>query len=85
MVKNPPANTGDAGSVSGQEDLLHKEMTTHSSILAHRQRILVGYSPWVCRTARCDLVAKQQQQSVIQNIREKNINPLLIVTLECLK
>ena len=37
MVKNPPANTGDArdvGSVLGQEDPLQKEMATHSSILA---------------------------------------------------
>jgi len=35
----------------GQEDLLEKEMTTHSSILArksHGQRNLAGYSPWGC-------------------------------------
>ena len=33
----------------GQEDLLEKEMATHSSILAWKipgQRNLVGYSPW---------------------------------------
>ena len=33
----------------GQEDLLEKEMTTHSSVLAgeyHGQRSLVDYSPW---------------------------------------
>jgi len=33
----------------GQEDPLKKEMATHSTILAgksHRQRSLVGYSPW---------------------------------------
>ena len=33
----------------GQEDLLEKEMATHSSILArksHGQRNLAGYSPW---------------------------------------
>ena len=33
----------------GQEDLLEKEMATHSSTLAwkiHRQRSMVGYSPW---------------------------------------
>ena len=34
MVKNPPALAGDVGWVSGQEDPLEKEMTTHSSILA---------------------------------------------------
>ena len=37
MVKNLPADTGDArdmGSTQGQENLLEKEMTTCSSILA---------------------------------------------------
>ena len=33
-VKNPPANAGDAGLISGQEDSLEEEVTTHSSILA---------------------------------------------------
>ena len=33
MVKNPPANAGDAGSIPGQEDPLEKGMATHSSIL----------------------------------------------------
>ena len=33
MVKNPPANTGDPGSILGREDPLEKEMATHSSIL----------------------------------------------------
>ena len=33
----------------GREDLLEKEMATHSSILpgaVHGQKSLVGYSPW---------------------------------------
>ena len=37
MVKNPPANAGDAGdavSILGQEDPLEEEMATSSSILA---------------------------------------------------
>ena len=34
VVKNPPANTGDAGSVPGLGRSLEEEMTTHSSILA---------------------------------------------------
>ena len=37
VVKNPAANAGDArhaGSVSGWEDPLEEEMTTHSSFLA---------------------------------------------------
>ena len=36
----------------GQEDLLEKEMATHSDILAWEiceQRSLVGYSPWGCK------------------------------------
>ena len=37
VVKNPPANAGDAGDVSsipGSGRSLEEEMTTHSSILA---------------------------------------------------
>ena len=36
MVKNPPASAGDMGLIPrlDQEDLLEKEMATHSSILA---------------------------------------------------
>ena len=37
VIKNPPANTGDAGDPSGslgQEDRQNKDMATHSSILA---------------------------------------------------
>ena len=34
LVKNPPANAGDKGSILGQEDPLEKEMATYSSILA---------------------------------------------------
>ena len=36
----------------GWEDLLEKEMATHSSILAWKipwQKSLVGYSPWGCK------------------------------------
>ena len=34
VVKNLPANIGDAVSILGQEDPLEGEMATHSSILA---------------------------------------------------
>ena len=36
VVRNPPANAGDADSIPtlGQEDPPEKEMATHSSILA---------------------------------------------------
>ena len=36
VVKNPPANAGDPGSILGSEDSLEKGMATHSSILAWR-------------------------------------------------
>ena len=55
MVKNPPANAGDAGDaggIPGQGDPLEEEMATHSNILArkiHGQRRLVGYSLWGCK------------------------------------
>ena len=34
VVKNPPASSGDSGSILGQEDPMEKEMATHFSILA---------------------------------------------------
>ena len=34
MVKNPPANAGDADSILCWEDPLEEEMASHSSILA---------------------------------------------------
>ena len=36
MVKNPPANARDTGSIPGQEDPLEKGITTHTSIRAWR-------------------------------------------------
>ena len=49
MVKDLPAMQKTWVSSLGWEDPLKKGMATHSSILAgefHRQRSLVGYSPW---------------------------------------
>ena len=34
VVKNPPANVGDSGSISGSGRFLEEEMTNHSNILA---------------------------------------------------
>ena len=36
VIKNLPANAGDAGLTLGREDSLEKERATHSSILAWR-------------------------------------------------
>ena len=50
LVKNPPANSGDAGSVPGSGRSPVKEMATHSSTgKSHGQRSLVVYSPWGCK------------------------------------
>ena len=51
-VKNLPAVQETWVRSLGWEDLLEKEMATHSSILAwkiHGQRSLVGCSPWGCK------------------------------------
>ena len=44
MVKNPPAMQETRVQSLGQEGTLEKGMTTHSSTLAWRMRILAGYS-----------------------------------------
>ena len=52
MIKNPPANAGDAedvGSIPGQEDALKKGMANHFSILAWKipwTESLAAYSPY---------------------------------------
>ena len=49
IVKNPPAMQETWVQSLGGEDLLEKEMATHSSILAWKipwTGSLVGYSPW---------------------------------------
>ena len=53
MVKNPPAMQETWVQSLGQEDILEKEMTTHSSILSwriHGQRSLEGYSSGVVKS-----------------------------------
>ena len=49
----------------GQEDLLEKKMAPTPVFLpgkSHRQKNLVGCSPWGHERARHDLVTKQQRQ-----------------------
>ena len=48
MVKNLPAMQETWIWSLGWEDPLKKGMATHSNIVAHWQRSLVGYSPWDC-------------------------------------
>ena len=57
VPKNPHTNAGDVGDTGsslGKEDLLEKEMATHSSILAWRIMWTVGYSPWGSQRVRHD-------------------------------
>ena len=51
MVKNLPTMQETQVLSLSLEDLLDKEMATHSSILGkfHGQRSLVGYSTWGCK------------------------------------
>ena len=63
MVKNPPANAEDLGSVPG----LGKKRKWHPTPVflpgkSRGQRYLMGYSPWGRKRVRHDLVTKQQQQ-----------------------
>ena len=55
VLKNPPANTGDSGSIPGSGRSLEKEKATHSSIFggkSHGQRSPAGYSPMGSRSVR---------------------------------
>ena len=65
MVKNPPADTGDVGSIPGSGRSPEKEMATHSTIL-------VWEIQWIEKSSRLqfmglervghDLATKQKQQ-----------------------
>ena len=57
MVKNPPANAGDAGLISGGRDPLEEEMATHSVLLPgelHGQRSLGGLQSMESHRVRHD-------------------------------
>ena len=67
MVKNPPANAGDTGSKprSGRSP---GEINGNQVFLpgkSHRQRSLVGYSPWSLRV-RQDSATEQELQLCLQ-------------------
>ena len=64
MVKNPPANTGDAGSISGLERYPGvgngNPLQGFLPEKSHGQRSLAGYSPRGHKRAGHDLATKQQ-------------------------
>ena len=69
MVKNPPANAGDAGliSESGRSPGERNGNPLQYSCLRNPngQRSLVGYSPRGHKGVRYDLATKQQQKCTI--------------------
>ena len=69
MVKNPPANAGDVGSIPGQEDPLEEEMATHSSTLAWE-------IPWTEEPGRLQSMGSQRSPG------GRNGNPLQYSCLE---
>ena len=63
MVKNPPANAGnagDTGSILDQEDPLEEEMATHSSIFAWE-------IPWTEEPGGLQSMESQKSQTQLSN------------------
>ena len=64
VVKNPPANAGDTGSIPGlgrsPGEKIGNSLQYSRSGKSHGQRNLVGYSPRSHRRVRYNLVTKQQ-------------------------
>ena len=62
VIKNPPANAGDMGSILGwgRSPWRRKWQPIRVFLLekSHGQRSLVGYSPWGCKRAGHDLATK---------------------------
>jgi len=52
VVKNPPANAEDMGSIPGQKDPWRRKWQPSPVFLprkSHEQRSLVEYMPWGCK------------------------------------
>ena len=65
VLKNPPANAGDSGSIHGSGRSLEKEKATHSSIFggkSHGQRSLAGCSSMGSWSVRQDWATEQQPE-----------------------
>ena len=63
VVKNPPANAGDVGSILGLGKIPWKRKWQPSPVLLpgkpHGQRSLVGFSPWDRKRVGYDLATEQ--------------------------
>ena len=61
VVKNPPANAGDVGSIPGSGRSLGEENGNPPILLPgkfHEEGILAGYSPYGCKRVRHDIATK---------------------------
>ena len=70
MIKNLPANAGDASLTPGLRRSPEKEIATHSIVLpgkCYGQRSLAGYSPWGHKRVGHNLATKQQMCVCICN------------------
>ena len=68
MVKNPPANAGDMGSILvGKTPWRRKWQSTPVFLpgKSHRQRSLVGYSPWLCKRVGHNFAIKQLETTLM--------------------
>ena len=82
MVKNLPANSGDMGSIleSGRSPEGGNGNPVFSPGNSHRQRSLVGYSPWCSQ--ELDTTERLPFHFSLSCIREGNGNPLQRSCLE---
>ena len=75
VVKNPPANAGDSGSIPGSGRSLGGGHDNPLQFFlpgeSHGQRSLAGYSPWGHKIIRHDLATKQVEEATG---RENNIS-----------
>jgi len=80
MIKNLPANVGDAGLIPGLGSSHEGGKGTHSSILpgkCYEQRSLVGCSPWGYTTERLTHTHTRRKA----RIAEENSNIVLYVMM----
>ena len=87
MVKNPPANVGDVGSVSGSGGSPGEgngNPLQYSCLGNPMYRSLAGYSPWGCKRVGHDLATEQKQWKKTQKKKRHLVIRLylsLLVTL----
>ena len=75
MVKNPPSNAGDVGSIPGLGRFLGKGNGKPTPVFLpgefYGQRSLAGYSPWSHKRVRHNLVA--EQKDVVNNFYSSHL------------